>query len=156
MWYYFPRFGILYHEKSGNPDEHCKVFFLSLSTASSKNLAYLPSSKNKTIFSSILHPAPGTCLVHVDLLHSPKSMTPTNFWGRLSQGDQVGRIFAYWVIVNFVQCFENYRSSTNDLATFFHGASDVIIFTKTWLGYILGDFSQTHKVTLVLALTRIV
>jgi hypothetical protein len=29
----------------------------------------------------------------------------------LNQGDQIGRIFAYWVIVYFWQFFENFRSS---------------------------------------------
>jgi hypothetical protein len=29
------------------------------------------------------------------------------------QGDQIGRIFAYWAIVFFEQCFENDRSGGN-------------------------------------------
>jgi hypothetical protein len=29
--------------------------------------------------------------------------------GHQLQGDQIGRIFACWVIVYFGQCFENYR-----------------------------------------------
>jgi hypothetical protein len=56
------------------------------------------------------------------------------------QGDQIGRILAYSVIVYFKQLFENYRSSATFWATFFHGYSYVVIFTKTWFGYILGDF----------------
>jgi hypothetical protein len=37
-------------------------------------------------------------------------------------------------------CCENYRSSQNNGATFFHGKSNVVIFTKNVFGYILGDF----------------
>jgi hypothetical protein len=29
------------------------------------------------------------------------------------QGDQIGRIFAYWAIANLASFFENYRRSTN-------------------------------------------
>jgi hypothetical protein len=36
------------------------------------------------------------------------------------QGDQIGLIFARWVIVYFGQWFENYRSSAHFWATFFH------------------------------------
>jgi hypothetical protein len=34
------------------------------------------------------------------------------------QGDQIGRILAYWAIVFFGQSFENHRSSLNVLAIF--------------------------------------
>jgi hypothetical protein len=51
------------------------------------------------------------------------------------QGDQIGLIFAQWAIVFFGQCFENYRSSANFLATLFHGASYVLILTIQWLGF---------------------
>jgi hypothetical protein len=37
----------------------------------------------------------------------------------------------------------------NFVATFFHGKNCVLILTKNGLGYIWGDFSQTHLVTLL-------
>jgi hypothetical protein len=37
-----------------------------------------------------------------------------------AQGDQIGRIFAFWAIVFFGQNLENYRNSANFWATFFH------------------------------------
>jgi hypothetical protein len=43
------------------------------------------------------------------------------------QGDQIGRIFAFWVIVFFGQLFENFQSSANFRA-FFHGSIYVIIW----------------------------
>jgi hypothetical protein len=54
----------------------------------------------------------------------------------------MGRIFAYGAITYFGQGFENYRSSANFLAIFFHGPSYVFINCdeKKLLGYILGDF----------------
>jgi hypothetical protein len=64
------------------------------------------------------------------------------------QGDQIGRIFAYWVIVYFRQFYENYRNGSNLLDTFVHGKSYIhkcilkytYLLTKNVLGYILGDF----------------
>jgi hypothetical protein len=53
----------------------------------------------------------------------------------LSQGDQIGRIFAQWPIVYFEQCFENYKSSPNYSATF------CINFDINGLGRMLGAFS---------------
>jgi hypothetical protein len=37
-----------------------------------------------------------------------------------NQGDQIGRIFAYWAIVYLGQIFESYISSPNYRATFFN------------------------------------
>jgi hypothetical protein len=35
-------------------------------------------------------------------------------WGQCyGQGDEIGRIFAYWAIVYFDQFFENFKSSPN-------------------------------------------
>jgi hypothetical protein len=39
------------------------------------------------------------------------------------QGDQIGRIFANWVIAYFGQFDEIYANSPTLLATFFHGKS---------------------------------
>jgi hypothetical protein len=55
------------------------------------------------------------------------------------QGDQIGRIFACWVIV-FSGQFFNYKSSPDLWATFFQDVSWVLISTKNRLGYILVDF----------------
>jgi hypothetical protein len=35
--------------------------------------------------------------------------------------------------------FKLYRNGTNNRATFYHGSSYALIFTKNGLGYILGD-----------------
>jgi hypothetical protein len=43
-------------------------------------------------------------------------------WKRTrDQGDQIGRIFAYWAIVYFGQFIENYGSSPDFCAPFSHG-----------------------------------
>jgi hypothetical protein len=47
------------------------------------------------------------------------------------QGDQIGRIFAYWAIVSFGQFIENYRNFALNYA---------LILTKNGLDYNLGDF----------------
>jgi hypothetical protein len=65
------------------------------------------------------------------------------------QGDQIGRIFAYWAIVYFGQFSENYRSSPQLRGYFFHDQCYALILTKKILGYILGDFitnSSGHSV----------
>jgi hypothetical protein len=58
------------------------------------------------------------------------------------QGEQICRIFAYKLgdcFFCFGQRFENYGSGTN-FGLFVHSNSHVLIFTKNWLGYALGDF----------------
>jgi hypothetical protein len=52
-------------------------------------------------------------------------------WSGVIQGDQIGRIFAYWVIDYCGQCFENYRNNAEFWAPLFHGTSCILI---------LGDF----------------
>jgi hypothetical protein len=47
-----------------------------------------------------------------------------------AQGDQIGRIFASWVIVFLRQFFENYKSSPDFWATFFPRGSLCIEFHK--------------------------
>jgi hypothetical protein len=66
----------------------------------------------------------------------------------MRQGDQIGRIFADWSIVSIVQRFVNDRSSGQFRATFSHGTNDILNLTTFLFGYILGDFWQTHLVTL--------
>jgi hypothetical protein len=67
----------------------------------------------------------------------------------LFQGDRIGRIFAYWVIVYFEHLCEKHRISQNIWATFFNGKSYILGSTKNWLLYISGDFSKRHLVTLI-------
>jgi hypothetical protein len=52
------------------------------------------------------------------------------------------------VIVYFGQYFENYRSSP-DLGLLFPWQKLCIHCYKNGLGYVLGDFSQTHPVALL-------
>jgi hypothetical protein len=47
-----------------------------------------------------------------------------------------------------VAFFKNYRSSKHNWATVFQNKSYLLILTKNGLGYILGEFSKTHLVTL--------
>jgi hypothetical protein len=63
-----------------------------------------------------------------------------NIYVYKDQGDQIGRIFAYWALVYFGLFFENYISSTNSLATFSKCISYAFILTKSGLGDILGKF----------------
>jgi hypothetical protein len=60
------------------------------------------------------------------------------------QGDQIGRIFAYWAIVYSVKFIENYRSSPNFLGYYFHW--EKVKYDENGFRYI---FSQTfgHHVT---------
>jgi hypothetical protein len=63
------------------------------------------------------------------------------------QGDQIGRIFAYWAVVYVGQFSENYRSSVNSYTTFSRYTL-CINFGKKWVGLHFGRFfSQTHLVT---------
>jgi hypothetical protein len=68
----------------------------------------------------------------------------------LQQGDQIGRIFAYWAIVYFGQFFENKRTIPPlPKDNFFPlGKSYVLILPKNEFGYILGNFIQTDLVTM--------
>jgi hypothetical protein len=55
------------------------------------------------------------------------------------QGDQIGRIFAYWATDFFGQILENYISTANSWAIFSTGQF-MYYFDKNGLGYTLGDF----------------
>jgi hypothetical protein len=55
------------------------------------------------------------------------------------QGDQIWRIFACWAIGG--SCCENYSSSVNNWATFFHGYICVLILTNNGLGDFLTNAS---------------
>jgi hypothetical protein len=58
----------------------------------------------------------------------------------LKQGDQIGRIFAYWVIVYYEHIYENYRNS-QIFGLLFHGKSNGLHFDKKMMSAnILGDF----------------
>jgi hypothetical protein len=46
------------------------------------------------------------------------------------QGDQIGRIFAYWMIVFFGYLFDYYKRNEKMRATLSHGESDALISTK--------------------------
>jgi hypothetical protein len=65
---------------------------------------------------------------------------------------RVTRLGEFWPIgrlLNLVSFCKNYRNGSNHWATCFHGKSCVLIFIRNGFGYILGDFSQTHLVTLL-------
>jgi hypothetical protein len=48
------------------------------------------------------------------------------------QGDQIGRIFAYWAVVYFCHFLEKYRCGTNYTDAFFLLYKSFINFDKTW------------------------
>jgi hypothetical protein len=57
------------------------------------------------------------------------------------QGDQIGRIFAYWVLFSVDSFCENYKYIPNSWTTFSTlKAMYVVIFSKNGFGYILGNF----------------
>jgi hypothetical protein len=73
----------------------------------------------------------------------------------VSQGDQIGRIFAYWAIFKFGLWFKNYRISKTFSAIFFHGTSCVLIVTKNGWATFWPTFSQTQLVTLLVTLCNL-
>jgi hypothetical protein len=50
------------------------------------------------------------------------------------QGDQIGRIFAYWAIVYFEQFIKLHRRSPDIWTAYFHEKSYVLILPKKWVG----------------------
>jgi phosphatidate phosphatase APP1 len=65
------------------------------------------------------------------------------------QGDQIGRIFTYCVVVYFGQLLENYIQKYPTFLYFIPHLSLHMNFGKNGLGYILGDFftnSSGHSV----------
>jgi hypothetical protein len=69
------------------------------------------------------------------------------------QGDQIGRIFAYWAIV-WAGFFKNDLCSANFCATFPYYLSRVLLLTNNGLGlHLWRFFSKTHPVTLPTAIT---
>jgi hypothetical protein len=74
----------------------------------------------------------------------------TTFWLKPLlpwQGDQIGRICAYWAYVYYGQFFDNYRSSANFWA-FFHGTNYTSILAKIGWATFWAILSRTHLVTL--------
>jgi hypothetical protein len=63
--------------------------------------------------------------------------------------DQIGRIFAYWVIVSVGQFFENYRRSTNLWCYFLTKKIRINLDKIRVLATVWAIFSQTHLVTLI-------
>jgi hypothetical protein len=55
------------------------------------------------------------------------------------QSDQIGRIFAQWVVVYFGLFFEIFRSSPHFWASFFHSQGYALILAKMYLATFLGD-----------------
>jgi hypothetical protein len=62
-------------------------------------------------------------------------------WFVKIQGDQIWRLFAYWVIDFFCAVFLKITEVVQILGLFFSGETDVCIrFDKNGFGYILCDF----------------
>jgi hypothetical protein len=58
------------------------------------------------------------------------------------QGDQIGRIFAYWAVVFLGLFFENYISSPKIWATIFSGKNYALILANNSVGLHFGRFFQ--------------
>jgi hypothetical protein len=58
----------------------------------------------------------------------------------VNQGDQIGRIFAYWVIIFFGRFLKISEVAQIYGTTFSQSICSLFILTKNGLGYILGDF----------------
>jgi hypothetical protein len=72
---------------------------------------------------------------------------------RSGQGDQIGCIFAYWVIVSFWQFFEN-KKVAHIFGPLYPRLRLCDAFDKKWVGLHLERFfSQNHLVTLVIVHT---
>jgi hypothetical protein len=64
----------------------------------------------------------------------------------LDQGDQIGRLFAYWVIVYFGQCFENLQKYIAQIfGLLFPRYQLCFSFDQKRLGYILGDIFKNSS-----------
>jgi hypothetical protein len=63
----------------------------------------------------------------------------------MRQGDQIGRILAFWAIFSLRSDFENCKSFPNFKYAILNGKSYAQVLTKYKLGHILGDFF--HKLT---------
>jgi hypothetical protein len=71
------------------------------------------------------------------------------------QGDQIGRIFAYWAVALHWEVFLKIDgvAQMHICATFFNCSSYVLFFAKNRLSYTLADFfPQTYQVTLYIRL----
>jgi hypothetical protein len=64
------------------------------------------------------------------------------------QGDQIGRIFVLWSLFTLGSFFKSTEVAQILGLLFSRRKSYVLISTKNPWGYILGNFSQTHLVTL--------
>jgi hypothetical protein len=109
---HFSGFGIMYHEKSGDPvasylSESCRQW-------------------HKSVICHFVHHHYGT---NVSVGASAKKLDE---W---RQGGQIGRIIAHWVVIYFGQ-FCKY----NRLGYFFRKYRIYINFGKNGLGYIYSDF----------------
>jgi hypothetical protein len=70
---------------------------------------------------------------------------------KMFQGDQIGRIFAFWVVAKLWRFFEINKSNHYIFGYSFPRLRWCISLDKKWVGlHILRFFLQTHPVTLVL------
>jgi hypothetical protein len=86
-------------------------------------------------------------------LHQP-FFHPRLYWKRSpvsvveNQGDQIGRIFAFWAII-WLQNTLSYRSRPMFGGTFFHGKINVSVLTKIGWATFWAICTQTNPVTLL-------
>jgi hypothetical protein len=73
------------------------------------------------------------------------------------QGDQIGRIFAYWVIVFFGHRSKNYRSPEFLVYIFYtEKVMYYVILPKIGLGHTVAIFSQTLLVPLIEVFRKVI
>jgi hypothetical protein len=67
---------------------------------------------------------------------------------RWFQGDQMGRIFVFWAIIDILWAVLNYKSSLNILGTFFDVLLLIFFLQKMAWATLWAILSKTHLVTL--------
>jgi hypothetical protein len=73
-----------------------------------------------------------TLLYNLPVLHSKKP------WIRKDQGDQIGRIFSYWMIIFFVRFLKISEVAQIYGTTFSQSIRSLFILTKKWIGLHFG------------------
>jgi hypothetical protein len=88
---------------------------------------------------------------HARRAEKGEETSPNSFFPLLSKVTRFGYFSPIGWLFTLGSLFEKQNTGPNYWATYFHSKSCVFILTKPGLGCILGIFSQTHPVTLLLS-----
>jgi hypothetical protein len=78
----------------------------------------------------------------------------SQFLWKYNQSDQIGRIFAHWVISCILGSFLKITKVAHIFLILYPLLWLCVDFDKNGLGYILSDFAQTHPVTQTVGLSQ--